>query len=194
MLFLRNCAFWKKRGLLGKWLRASLIHTASNEPSCATKKSAIFSASNSMKRTFPAPSLTNPSASGVTESAVSMVDSASAASFVSRFAISTCLVEMVIPVTVQPCWEARYREVPPIPQPTSKMLLFGGSFEMSRRSWIRFVWAFSFDSVAWDSSVGQYPWWMCSPLMIQLAMLYHLNQTNVSMRSQSMTAAQSVTI
>lgn len=55
-----------------------------------------------MNLTFPLPSLKNPSASS-SASGVSLLASA----LVRRLAISTCLVEMVMPVTVQPSCEAR---------------------------------------------------------------------------------------
>ena len=106
-----------------------------------------------MNLTFPLPRAMNPSASVSISFSSELPLFASA--FVRRFAISTCLVEMVMPVTAHPWTEARWRVVPPMPQPTSRMLLPGPTLDISRRSRMRLSWAVSLVSVDLDSSVGQ---------------------------------------
>lgn len=78
-------------------------------------------------------------------------------------------------MTVQPYSKARYRDVPPIPQPTSRTLMSFERYAMLMRSLTRFNWAISLDSDVRDASVGQYPWWMCSPLYSnQFMMMCHV--------------------
>ncbi len=152
-------AFWKKSSLFGKWLIASEIQTQSKlaDSGEVEKKSPIFSASSSTNRTEPSPSLL---ASPVTSIYSNW---SSIASKVNFLAISTCFPLIVTPMTLHAWLMARYRLVPPMPQPTSRTELLDGNSDLSSRSWINWTWATSLGSLG----LRKYPWWICSPLISQ---------------------------
>ena len=138
-------ALWKKSFLSGKWLIASEIQIASKVAlfGSLVKKSPIFSASSSMNLTSPLFSF-----SGADPSSI-ITWPAPASMAVKSLAILTCCPLIVTPVTLHAFLAARYRVVPPIPQPTSRTLFPGGSLEMSSRSSMSRIWAISFESSGW---------------------------------------------